>query len=199
MLGQKEVTFAMRHLPLLAASVGFLLIGVGEIAAAQTQPQVIDDSQMKALSTTIGGANPLPTTRTVQHWFGTTLDPHNGVTYGYNMVGANPNTCSGSACSAAVTADVIPINVVVEGMTFSGEDVLPATLASPLFGLNDYGSTAFATAAGAFPNAPALIRGPGGPLSQNDAGVQLQLEDATICGEAFRESQCSIRFVVIRA
>jgi hypothetical protein len=180
MLGQKEVTFTMRHLPLLAASVGFLLFGVGEIAAAQTQPQVIDDSQMKALSTTIGGANPLPTTRTVQHWFGTTLDPHNGVTYGYNMVGANPNTCSGSACSAAVTADVIPINVVVEGMTFSGEDVLPATLASPLFGLNDYGSTPFATAAGAFPNAPALIRGPGGPLSQNDAGVQLQLEDATM-------------------
>jgi hypothetical protein len=180
MLGQKEVIFTMRHLPLLAASVGFLLFGVGEIAAAQTQPQVIDDSQMKALSTTIGGANPLPTTRTVQHWFGTTLDPHNGVTYGYNMVGANPNTCSGSACSAAVTADVIPINVVVEGMTFSGEDVLPATLASPLFGLNDYGSTPFATAAGAFPNAPALIRGPGGPLSQNDAGVQLQLEDATM-------------------
>jgi hypothetical protein len=170
----------MKHLPLLAASVGLLLFGVGEIAAAQTQPQVIDDSQMKALSTTIGGANPLPTTRTVQHWFGSTLDPHNGVTYGYNMVGANPNTCTGSACSAAVTADIIPLNVVVEGRTFSGEDVLPATLASPLFTPNDYGSTPFATAAGAFPNAPALTRGPGGALSQNDAGVQLQLEDATM-------------------
>ena len=122
----------------------------------------------------------MPTARTVQHWFGSTLDPHNGVTYGYNMVGANPSTCTGSACSAAVTADIIPLNVVVDGMTFSGEDVLPATLASPLFALNDYGSTPFATAAGAFPNAPALIRGPGGALSQNDAGVQLQLEDATM-------------------
>src|SRR6201997_3025559 len=170
----------MKHLPLLAASVGFLLFGVGEIAVAQTQPQVIDDSQMKALSTTIGGANPLPTTRTVQHWFGSTLNPNNGVTYGYNMVGANPNTCSGSACSAAVTADIIPLNVVVEGRTFSGEDTLAATLASPLFASNDYGSTLFATAAGSFPNAPALIRGPGGALSQNDAGVQLQLEDATM-------------------
>jgi hypothetical protein len=180
MLEQKEVSIAMKHLPLLAASVGFLLFGVGEIAAAQAQPQRIDDSQMKALFTTIGGANPLPTARTVEHWFGSTLDPHNGVTYGYNMVGANPNTCTGSACSAAVTADIIPLNVVVDGRTFSGEDVLPATLASPMFALNDYGSTPFATAAGAFPNAPAFIRGPGGALSQNDAGVLLQLEDATM-------------------
>jgi hypothetical protein len=170
----------MKHLPLLAASVGFLLFGLGEIAAAQTQPQVIDDSQMKALSTTIGGANPLSTARTVQHWFGSTLDPHNGVTYGYNMVGANPNSCSGSACSADVTADVIPLIVVVEGRTFSGVDVLPATLASPLFVQNDYGSTPFATAAGAFPNTPALIRGPGGVLSQGDTGVPLQLQDATM-------------------
>jgi hypothetical protein len=55
-----------------------------------------------------------------------------------------------------------------------------ATLASPLFALNDYGSTPFATAAGASPNPPSLIQGPGGILSQNDAGNQLQLEDATM-------------------
>jgi hypothetical protein len=169
----------MKHLPLLAASVSFLLFGLGEVAA-QSQARVIDDSQMKALSTTIGGANVLPTTRTVQHWFGSTLNPHDGVTYGYNMVGANPNNCAASACSAAITADIIPLNVVVFGTTFSGEDVLPATLASPVFVLNDYGSTPFATAAGAFPNAPALTRGPGGALSQGDAGQQLQLEDATM-------------------
>jgi hypothetical protein len=162
MLEQKEVTIAMKHLPLLAASFPFLLFGLGGIAAAQSQPHVIDDSQMKALSTTIGGANPLPTTRTVQHWFGSTLDPHNGVTYGYNMVGSDPNTCTGSACSATVTADIIPLNVVVEGETFSGEDVVAPTLVSPVFALNDYGSTPFATAAGAFPNLPAFIRGPGG-------------------------------------
>jgi len=65
-------------------------------------------------------------------------------------------------------------------MTFSGNDVLGATLASPQFATNDYGSTPFATAAGSFPNAPALIRGPGGVLSQGDAGVPLQLEDATM-------------------
>jgi len=47
------------------------------------QPQVLDDSQMKAMSVTVGGAAPLPTARTVAHWFGTTFNPDNGVTYGH--------------------------------------------------------------------------------------------------------------------
>ena len=57
---------------------------------------------------------------------------------------------------------------------------MDATLASPLFALNDYGFTPFATAPGNFPNPPIRIQGPGGVLSQNDAGNQLQLEDATM-------------------
>jgi hypothetical protein len=166
--------------PLLAAFAGSLLLGLAQIAVAQSQPQVLDDSQIHARSTVIGGASVLPTTRTVPHWFGSTLDPHDGITYGYNMVGADPNNCSGSACAAAVTADIIPLNVVVNGMTFSGEDVLAATLTSPVFARNDYGSTPAATAAGAFPNAPAFIRGTGGVLSQGDAGQLLQLQDATM-------------------
>jgi len=96
------------------------------------------------------------------------------------MVGADPNSCSGSACDTSVEADITPINVNVGGLTFNGTDVLAATLASPQFATNNYGSTPAATAAGAFPNAPALIRGPGGTLSQGDAGVPLQLEDATM-------------------
>jgi len=154
--------------------VGALPFGLAGIAAAQTQPQVIDDSQLHAFSTAIGGAGVLSTTNTVQHWFGSTLDPHNGVTYGYNMVGADPNNCSGDACSATITADIIPLIVVVDGLTFSGVDVLAPTLASPVFALNDYGSTPFSTAA------PGFTRGPGGLLSQNDAGRQLQLQDATM-------------------
>ena len=43
--------------------------------------------------------------------FGQTTDPSNGVTYGYNMVGADPNNCSGSACSVTVEADITPIIV----------------------------------------------------------------------------------------
>jgi hypothetical protein len=143
--------------------------------ASATPPQVIQDSQLQALTATFGGATVLSTTRTIPHWWGSTLDPNNGVTYGYNMVGADPNTCSGSACSTTVEADITPIVVNVGGMTFDGNDVLGATLASPQFALNDYGSTPFATA-----GAPNLPRGPGGVLSQGDAGNALQLEDATM-------------------
>jgi hypothetical protein len=163
-------------------------------AGTAANPVVLDDSTMKALSTTEGGATVLPTTRTVAHWFGQTLDPHNGVTYGYNMVGADPNHCSGSACDTTIEADITPINVVLsDGSTFNGSDVLAATLASPQFANNNYGTTPAATG----PNilsathpagAPCstlygdvcLPRGPGGTLSQGDAGVPLQLEDATM-------------------
>jgi len=169
-----------KWLPFVAVLVCLLLVGLAGIVAAQSAPQVIDDSQLKALSTTIGGATVLPTTRTVPHWFGSTLDPNNGITYGYNMVGADPNHCSGAACSVTVEADITPIIVNVGGFTFSGSDILAATLASPEFALNDYGSTPAATAAGAFPVAPALVRGPGGVLSQGDAGNRLQLQDATM-------------------
>jgi hypothetical protein len=142
---------------------------------ASVKPQLIDDSQLQALTTTIGGATVLPTTRTVRHWWGSALDPHNGITYGYNMVGADPNNCSGSACSVTIEVDITPLIVNIDGLTFSGSRVLPATLASPQFALNDYGSTPQATA-----DDPIEPEGPGGLLSQGDGGVSLQLEDATM-------------------
>ena len=158
----------------------FLALPLSAIGDPPPGPPVIDVAAIQLQTTTIGGAQVLPTTRTVPHWFGSTLDPNNGITYGYNMVGADPNNCSGADCDVTVTVDIIPLNVVVEGESFNGSDVVDATLASPVFALNDYGSTPFATAAGNFPDFPALIRGPGGVLSQNDAGNQLQLEDATM-------------------
>jgi hypothetical protein len=170
-----------RKLGLLSGVVLVIAVVISSAASAArgtatSQPQVISDAQLKAQTTTIGGgANPLPTTRTVPHWWGSTLDPNNGITYGYNMVGADPNSCSSSACSVTVETDITPLIVNVGGLTFSGSDVLAATLASPEFALNDYGSTPFATA-----GAPNVPRGPGGLLSQNDSGVQLQLQDATM-------------------
>ena len=140
---------------------------------ATVQPQVISDAALQAQTTTIGGATPLSTTRTVAHWFGSTLDPNNGVTYGYNMVGADPYNCSGSGCDATVETDIIPLNVIVGGMEFDGTDVVAPTLASPQFATNDYGSTPAATNS-------AFARGPGGVLSQGDAGRLLQLQDATM-------------------
>ncbi|HXN78412.1 MAG TPA: hypothetical protein VN965_06530, partial [Candidatus Dormibacteraeota bacterium] len=161
---------------LAAAAVALVAASVSAAAGSSSAIQVIDDSTLKAMSTTLGGASVLPTTRTVQHWFGTTTDTHNGVTYGYNMAGADPSR----GASATIEADITPLIVNFRGRTYSGVNVLGATLASPQFASNDYGSTPAATAAGAFPSAPALIRGAGGVLSQGDAGKQLQLEDATM-------------------
>ena len=140
-------------------------------AAAPPPPQVISDEQLKAMFTTLGGADVLPTTRTLTHFFGTALNPNNGVTYGYNMVGVDPSTNG----SATIQVDITPVIVNIGGMTFDGTSVVQATLDSPQFSTNDYGFTPFATA-----GASNIPRGPGGLLSQDDAGVQLQLQDATM-------------------
>jgi len=154
----------------LAAAAGALVFSSVGFAGATPAIPVIDDSQLQAMTTTDGGASVLPTTRTVQHWFGQSVDPNNGITYGYNMVGVDPATGG----SATIEADITPIVVNVGGMTFSGNDVLAATLASPQFALNNYGKTPAATAA------TRLSEGPGGTLSQGDARNQLQLQDATM-------------------
>jgi hypothetical protein len=169
-----------RKLGLLVGLAVIAIAVVGTASAANGSNSgsipVIPDSQLQANFTEIGGGSqPLPTDRTIPHWFGSTLDPHDGITYGYSMVGADPNSCSGTACSTTIQADITPLIVNVGGLTFSGNDVLAATLASPQFAENDYGSTPFATSGAA--NVP---RGPGGVLSQGDAGNSLQLEDATM-------------------
>src|SRR5690242_9241633 len=74
--------------------------------AAAGGPKPISDSQMSARFKVEAGATVLPTTRTVAHWFGQTTDPNNGVTYGYNMVGADPNHCTGAACDVTVEVDI---------------------------------------------------------------------------------------------
>lgn len=154
--------------------------GTGVSGTPTVTPRLIDDSSLKADTSIVGGATPVSSSRTIPHWFGTSLDPNNGVTYGFNMVGSDPNACSRKACSTKVQADITPLIVNIDGMTFDGTAVVDPTLASPQFATNDYGSTPAATAAGSFPYAPAFVRGPGGTLSQRDNGIQLQLEDATM-------------------
>jgi hypothetical protein len=156
---------------LFAALVALLATAATAAAPPTLDVKVIQDAGMSPRTATIGGASVLPTTRTVAHWFGTSLDPHNGVTYGYNMVGADPYHCSGSACSTTVTVDIVPLIVNVGGLTFSGTNVLDATLDSPQFRNNDYTTTSAAT------NATGG-KGPGGALSAGNANVQL--EDATM-------------------
>ncbi len=175
------VTLGRRAFVMVVVMALTAIAASGNVMAASTSAiPIIGDATLQAMTTTVGGASVLPTTRTVAHWFGQTRNPSNGVTYGYNMVGADPSHCSGSGCSVTIEADITPLVVNIAGLTFSGNAVLAATLASPQFATNNYGSTPAATAAGSFPSAPALIRGAGGALSQGDAGNLLQLEDATM-------------------
>jgi hypothetical protein len=144
-------------------------------ASGGADPAVIDDEHLHPSFTTMGGADVLPTDRTVAHWWGSATNPADGVTYGYNMVGSNPYTCSGSACSTTVETDITPINVVVGGRTFSASDVLQATLTSPMFTTNDYTTTS--TVSSNVPP-PGIGKTAGGTLSPGNVGVQL--EDATM-------------------
>src|SRR5450759_2631843 len=151
------MSFRPMRVPVVAMAAAAVALVAASVSAAagSSSIQVISDSQRQAMTTTVGGvagAPSLNTSTTVPHWYGTTVNGSNGVTYGYNMVGADPNKCTGPRCSVTIEADITPVIVNFGGRTFSGSDVLAATLASPQFASNDYGATPFATAAGAFPN-----------------------------------------------
>jgi len=159
-----------RRLTVLAGAALVLpLLASAASAGTNPPPTKVPDSAIQPTTTTIGGASVLPTTRTVAHWHGTAANPDDGVTYGFNMVGADPSLDT----STTVTTDIVPVNVVVNGTTYSGSDVVQPTLDSPLFALNDYASTPHST-----DPSQAAGFGPGGTLSPGNAGVQL--EDATM-------------------
>ena len=91
-----------------AALSAFLALPLTAIGDPPPGPPVISDDQMQTRSMTIGGAQVLQSMRTVPHWFGATLDPNSGVTYGYNMVGADPNNCSGSGATRSAWREAMP-------------------------------------------------------------------------------------------
>jgi hypothetical protein len=88
------------------------------------------------------------------------------------MVGADPS----DEQSTTITADIVPVNVVVGGQTFSGTDVVQPTLDSPVFTSNDYSTTPFVTNSldGKTNNSFTA----GGALSSGNTSNQL--EDATM-------------------
>jgi hypothetical protein len=160
-----------------AAVLATFTIGTSALAASGTPnhpPTPIDDTQLQVLEMQFGGTSPLSTTRTIPHWSHSTLNPHDGVTYGFNMVGADPFSCSGVTCDFTIEVDIVPLIVNIDGMTFSGMDVISALLNSPIFATNDYSSTPYVSAG----TPPFFTRAPGGPLSLADAGQFLQLLDA---------------------
>ncbi|HJQ49573.1 MAG TPA: hypothetical protein VJ838_03575 [Gaiellaceae bacterium] len=211
-----------RKLGLLLGLALIAVAVVGTASAASSSKSagipMIQDSQLKAEFTEIGGgAGPLPTARTIPHWWGSTANPDDGTTYGYNMVGSDPNTCSGSACSTTIQVDIVPVIVNIGGMTFDptasingGNSVLQGVLDSPVFATNDYGTTSAATGPDIFAGSDdpstcstangdiCLPRGPTGdlPLSQADAGNLLQLEDATMRAQ-FNQTGASNYHVIL--
>jgi hypothetical protein len=148
-----------------------LLAGAAS-AGTDTAPIAEPDSAIHVSTATIGGARMLPTTKTIAHWFGTARDPGNGITYGFNMVGADPALEQ----STTITVDVVPVNIVIAGQTFSGSDVVQPTLASPVFTSNDYATTPRSTKSTDGKTNDGFTDG--GALSSGNSGVQL--EDATM-------------------
>ena len=132
----------MRHrafsLPLtaaLAASSALAWTTLG--ALADTSPLPVDDDTIQASTVTFGGADPLTTDRTIQHWSGETTNPLDGITYRYNMVGVDPATDG----AATIGVDIIPLDVTVDGVAFNGSERVAGLLASPLFNTTNFSFT----------------------------------------------------------
>ncbi len=163
--------YTFRRAPLrLVPALGVLIAG-GGVMAATAPPAAAASSGAspvqvsgRPMYTTEGGATPLPTDRTVPHWYGSFTDPTNGVTYGYNMVGnGDPRTYHGTT---TVPTEIIPLNFTFsDGSAFKGSDVTAATIASPVFQDNSY-ATARVT--------------PGGKAQPLSAAGTTQLEDAVM-------------------
>ena len=158
------------RLPLSFAMAAFTAVALTPAGAlASPSPDPIDLDQVNPTTVSFGGADALPTTRTVQHWSGETQNPADGVTYRYNMVGVDPSTDS----SATIGVDIIPLVVNVDGFTFSASDWTDAVLASPLFREQGFAATTSFTS-----RIGTQLMVPGGvPLS---AGGHGQLLDVTM-------------------
>jgi hypothetical protein len=115
---------------------GFLVAGASPASASSPGPVQVTG---KPMFTTVGGATPLPTDRTVPHWFGSFTDPTNGVTYGYNMVGnGDPRTYRGTT---TVPTEIIPVNFTFSnGQQFNGSDVSQPMVNSPIWQSTNWAS-----------------------------------------------------------
>jgi hypothetical protein len=130
------------RLPLIAAVPALVALVISAVPAlADNSPDPIDDDSLQPSTANFGGADPLGTDRTVQHWSGEATNPLDGITYRYSMVGVAPS----SDDAATIGVDIIPIDVQVDGLTFSGAASVAGVLASPLFNNFDYSRTLIAT------------------------------------------------------
>lgn len=158
------------RVPFSALIAGAALVLTSAAAAAEDSQKSVDDSTLNPTSQRFSEDAPRPGAQTVRHWSGQSVNPVDGRTYTYDIVGADPST----GRAATIGVDIIPLNLTVGGVAFNGSDRVGAILASPLFKRGDYASTNGATnfTAGKFG------KGSGGALSAGNTNVQLL--DATM-------------------
>jgi hypothetical protein len=148
----------------MAAAVS--CVAANSLSALADDNHQVDEDGLQAWSDSSGhGHHPNPGDRTIDFWSGQTTV--GDTTYTYDIVGADP--ASGQA--STIIVDVVPLNLTIAGRTFRGTDIVDQVLGSPVFAINDYSSTVAASTA-------MMGRGPGGPLSAENDGVQLL--DATM-------------------
>lgn len=153
----------MRHRPVQVLMFSAVLALLFPSAAVADGPDTRFSVRDPAIAgyTTMGGASPLATDATVPHWHGQFTDPTSGVTYGYNMVGAEDPRNPGAG-TTSVPVDIIPLRLAFEannGFALDGTNEVGLTLASPIFQNRDYSSTPHSF-------------GGAGPLSSGNVGVQ---------------------------
>ncbi|HET7449412.1 MAG TPA: hypothetical protein VFJ78_02340 [Gaiellaceae bacterium] len=135
----------MNRKPLLALTLLLALaaIVVATAAAGSTKPAipVRDTTGDTPGFTEQGGVTPLQDAKTVEHWSGSYVDPSNGHTYSFTMVGKKPSLNQ----SSTTPTDIIPVRVVFDangGFALDGTSKVAAVEASPLFANNDYTTVA---------------------------------------------------------
>jgi hypothetical protein len=145
---------------------------VGALAEQPADP--LDPENMHVSTVTFGGADPLPTTRTVKHWRGEETNRDNGITYRYNMVGVDPFDPSSPNGSEPIGVDIIPLDVTVDGVELKGSSRADGVLGSPLFNKTNFWRTPRFTLPG---GAPAPSHASGYPLFLDTSA---ELIDATM-------------------
>jgi hypothetical protein len=152
------------------ASSAIFALALSVPAHATPSPAGLPQGEPSVVELQVQGADPLPTEETIPHWHGQFTDPTNGVTYGYNMVGANP----AAQADTTVHVDLIPLNFVFPtyNVALNGSDIIPNLLASPIFHSTDFTATPKVTGPMDADQHVQVL--PGGPLSAGNTGVQLE-------------------------
>jgi hypothetical protein len=157
-----------KWISLLVAALAVAAVAVGVASAGSNKGSALPTLDPTGPRyTTAGGAQALPTDRTIPHWHSQFTDPTNGHTYGYNMVGsADPR--SANPGTTTIPTDITPLNLVFQangGYPLNGSDVVAKTVASPIFQTADYSFT---------PQSGDQPTGGAGELSLGNTAVQYE-------------------------